>query len=303
MVEHRALPEVWRVVSSKKGKLYAEESFTSRKEADAFVKAEPVDMFGEPNHYQVVKDTPELRVRIEGIPIHEPIDVAMRETWIARNEGRLKPIRPQARPTKALTRTPARVGDPLGFRYGGRAPLRTKEDWPRCGSCRKAISFVGTLDFRGDPLRTRLPGDALAYFQCQNCLQGARIDWLMDGDPLVLVSAPKGVERAPEQTLEPWTVLDFPCDPEYFLPVSPDEEFVLGRGAYMTATVYGCKIGGHLFWIQKDETPECACRKPMSFLGQFTGDGEQLGFGDSGIAYLFFCPARRCPSGWVIQTF
>ena len=54
------------------------------------------------------------------------------------------------------------------------------------------------------------------------------------------------------------------------------------------------RVGGDPEWIQGDETPTCACGRPMRFVAQlsWTGGGG-INFGDAGEGYAFVC--EKCP--------
>ena len=167
------------------------------------------------------------------------------------------------------------------------------------------MTFVASLDFRENSERRNVPGDAVTLHRCIDCpsdLDGCFLTWLRKEEDLVLVDPPPGTGNRKTHLGTVWHVLDHSWNHLVERPEPPELELTIGQSAYFHATLFGSKIGGHLFWIHSDETPRCECGKPMQFLGQILGRFD-LGAGSSCV-YLFRCALSRCTViKAAIQTF
>jgi hypothetical protein len=118
------------------------------------------------------------------------------------------------------------------------------------------------------------------------------------------MKAPEGTQAFKPRVGSPWRVLDYPWDwnnnPMTALLDEGGPESKLLGDPIMTLTVFGTKIGGHVFWIQDDSIPKCRCKKPMQYLGQFASS-EDLQFGDCGIVYVFYCAGNRCRQTKIVE--
>lgn len=303
------LPPAWLVVSSYLGDLVLPHGrgFATRKEALAELvsrgrQAEPPE-----EHWRVEKDRPDLPVCADGSFIWKPFDLTMRENWIARNNWLLAQAHRHMRETVVFTYAPGRCADPLAARVRGPAPLPAGTEWPVCPACSAAMLFLGTLDFRDTPVRRHVPGDVLAYFQCFRCFYfdlRIKLFWLKKRQACRLVKPPAG-QLAKSEIGTPWLVRDFRWDDvKGACEVPGIRHTVVGDALYTAATVWGNKVGGHIFFIQNDETPTCSCRRPMRFVGQFASCDDDIDFGDSGTAYIFVCERLNCAdTKVVIQEF
>jgi hypothetical protein len=62
------------------------------------------------------------------------------------------------------------------------------------------------------------------------------------------------------------------------------------------------KLGGAPLWIQADETPNCECGSPMTFVAQLEcRGGGGINFGDCGAGYAFVCPSCRARAKFLWQ--
>ena len=303
------LPPAWLVVSSYLGELVQTHGrgFATRKEALAELHSRGQQAERSNECWRVEKDRPELPVCADGSFIWKPFDLTIRENWIARNTWLLAQAHQHMRETVVFTYALGRCADPLAARVRGPAPLPAGTDWPACPACSAAMLFVGTLDFRDTPTRRHVPGDALAYFQCFHCVCPAPLMtffWLKKRQACRLVKPPSG-QPARSQIGTPWLVRDCRwADVKEAYNVPGIRHTIVGRRLYTAATVWGNKVGGHIFFIQNDETPRCSCRRTMRFVGQFVSCDEDTAFGDSGIAYIFVCERLKCAdTKVVIQEF
>jgi hypothetical protein len=150
---------------------------------------------------------------------------------------------------------------------------------------------MGVLDFRAinEVCNLHVPGSALALHGCPTSRCGFTkpenwaITWLGDGDEIEIIGDP---QRAVELGTA-WDSVDFPTVAYHGESLTDDRFFTMEGSIFQNFTCYGPKIGGHVFWIQGDQTPVDRNGKPMTFIGQCFGTSE-VEIGDGGIAYIFF---------------
>lgn len=161
-------------------------------------------------------------------------------------------------------------------RIGGHPLLPAKTRWPKCKTCKDPMQFVAQV--RMASLGKELPDGLLLVFCCQNN-PGECASW----SP---TSGCNAVLRVPVEGLKP---LAEPDSGETLLPrvdgvrlSEREDSDVIGR------------LGGTPDWVQADETPECRCGEPMTFVASFEETaGGKVNFGDEGRGYTFAC--RSCP--------
>lgn len=177
-------------------------------------------------------------------------------------------------------------------RIGGHPHQVTKFVWPKCRSCRGPMQFIaqiamketGTARFAGSPL-------IALVFLCQNS-PGLCDEWDADdgANEVVMVESgnativvPDGPTTLPGLSLV--TLCDYDSDPNG---ETDDDGYI--AACDRDAKVLG-KLGGHPLWIQADETPECSCGRPMTFVAQLEerGGGGDINFGGAGVGYVFVC--------------
>jgi hypothetical protein len=166
-------------------------------------------------------------------------------------------------------------------------------DAPRCDGCGEERSFLGSLDFRDYPKfgdARGVPAGALVVHVCSECFDATSC-WLLPEDDLELRGT--GSEDRIEAGVMAETI-DFPT-PAYAVraqELSRDPGFAQEGSIYLTFSLFANKIGGHIFWIQGDQTPRDANGTPMRFIGQLLGT-DDMELWDSGIIYVFFSEATR----------
>lgn len=132
-------------------------------------------------------------------------------------------------------------------------------------------------------------------FYCFDCHQDDAVAtaWLRPRDHVTLrePEAPGKFLRA--KIGKRWLVTDYSWEDNLLQGKVAGEKDVIGHSPYLSVTVYGTKIGGHVYWIQGDAMPKCKCKKSMRIIGQFASH-DDLQFGDAGIAYLFYCRTGKC---------
>ncbi|MEK7867708.1 MAG: DUF1963 domain-containing protein [Planctomycetota bacterium] len=195
-------------------------------------------------------------------------------------------------------------GDPLAPRFGGPAPLPMSLPWPICAACHRPLTYIGTLDFRGTAIRTNVPADGIAVFFCLADGEGRAAVWLDHQQALRLVDSPPELKKK-GRIGTPWVVADYPWTWDKghtrILCEACEEDPILGGKVYKSVTVFGTKIGGHIFWIQRgQDIPKCLCGESMRFLGQFASYDDIM-IGDAGILYLFSCARGTCDNVEVIE--
>jgi hypothetical protein len=288
-------PAAWLVVAVyDDGLQVARKDFASREEAEAFVRRAAPEPGDSAPILAVQRDVARLHVRVDVIEITAPHHITMRENWLQRNGRWTDSLRPLGVPATVFTWRRGESSDPFATRIGGKAPLPRGAAWPEC-VCAWPMSFVGTLDFRGSPARESVSGDAAVFFHCFKCRQSA-CHWIRADIDLVLTDHPEAPSRG--WIGEGWSVSDYPWDwkSEAAFEDRMDKALV-GSSPQFVVTVRGTKTGGYVFWLKQDETPSCACGKPMAFIGQWVGSGD-VRFGESGSAALFHC--ARCRSTQVV---
>lgn len=279
--------------------VFRADSFASLPEAEACKR--------KARYGRVGKDSPELRLSVDGIRIWKPQHITMRENWLKRNSDFVKPCLSDEREAVVFTWEEGSLKDVLAARLGGCAPLLKEEEWPYCESCQEPRTYIGTLDFRCTPLRSAVPGDALTYFQClnENCPDwlhnfGAACAWLYSGEKIVLKTPPQGI-KGKTYTGTSWLVKDYTIEnTEWFMEEEKELEKqfdlnLIGASPYFCLSANAIKIGGHPYWIQQDESVHslCQCGQPMNFIGQFI-EYDEIEFGDCGIAYILACAQNKC---------
>ena len=275
-------------------------TFGTRREALAWHRKERKLQWGDEIHRTVVlRDSPQMNLRVNDIRLDRGFEVAQREIWLKRCAPWLKGLQSSARKTRVFVWEDVPPKGLFETRLGGPPLLRNGETHPRCADCSSMMSFVGALDFRRSALRRHAGGDLLAAWFCFECgaspSQAAR--WYSRGDVILEACTPPGAQVFPCRAGRGVTTIDLPSRMgdkrhPYWNPKTEDH-FLVGSGAYGKVTARGTKIGGHQFWVQGEEVPKCGCRKPMRWLGQFSSAFE-VQMDDAGIMYIFYCAAGRC---------
>jgi len=306
---HSEPPAAWLVLRvDAEGRGRCSNAFASSAAAKEYVANARMRSFGggDSPHYEVVRDSPELHVQVNGFAISKECHLTVRSNWIQRNGKCLAPLILKSLPAIALTWEEGRPKDLLCARVGGKGVLPDGTQWPTCNSCGSSLSFVGVLDFRASVLAGKVPGAALSYFHCKKCLGGSgRVFWLKDEVSTCLVTNPREPSNTETRIGAPHPIDDLPWIEQSVLEgLNREAQFLLGKSPHFFAPAFTTKVGGHMFWIQRESTPKCTCGAPMTFIGQFADNGDSITIGDTGLAYLFQCIRGTCKeSKVVIQTF
>jgi hypothetical protein len=65
--------------------------------------------------------------------------------------------------------------------------------------------------------------------------------------------------------------------------------FLAERGIFFNFACFADKVGGHVYWIQHEETALDSTGEPMTCIGEFVSSPD-IEIGDTGIAYIFYSP-------------
>jgi hypothetical protein len=283
------LPPAWLAVSDLKSKQpYLDEVFASEQAARAYLASEDASPGS-----GIIPDSPEAKIRLSAFPLAEPAHVTVRENWLKRHNQKLASFLKNPKTCELLVYAGGAKYAPLASRKAGLCPLLKGERWPVCSECGKTLGYAGVVRFAGSRETAWSHGDALVVFYCFECMPtdgetGIKLAWLKDGDALNLV---KGRGAGPARIGSNWDLTEYAWDWEQDEKI---RQLLHDQAAYAFFTfMWSTKIGGHLLWIQDDETPTCRCGQKMHYLGQISGHGE-LEFGDCGVGYLFTCSKKRC---------
>ena len=236
----------------------------------------------------VVKDNPSLRVHYRsslycvGDLQEGPVQLAARRNWFLRYKHILDPHLANPLPTLVHFYERRPLEDPLCTMRSTRdGPFLFPKDadWPRCGNCGEPMAFIGTLDFR-EYRRigglVRLPEGSLVLHGCDRCTipctddKSTSLTWITSEMPLGLRAATDQYGDAVEVG-RAYQTIEFPTPALYAEDLSDDADFLKESAIYQNFTCPLDKVGGHLRWIQSDETPCDGNGNPMQFVGQFTG--------------------------------
>lgn len=297
-VEAGSIPSPWLLVAETPKGLMAHRDFATRVEAEDEFREDKTARYGDSVYnLRVMEDTSTLKVCVHYIDLVRMHRVRLRENWIDRCASWLEGLLPEVRPTTAVVWEDREPGDVLNSCLGGGPVMRPGEANPKCSRCGKPCSFVGVLDFLGTPMRAHAGGDSFAAWFCFECGDGYEARWLSRGEGARRQNTPNGARQFRLCSGTHVTTRDLPSTMgdsrhPYWNPAA-DKEWLIGHSAYAKVTAFGTKIGGHQFWIQGDETPQCRCRRPMRWIAQFAGAFEMM-FGDAGLLYVFRCASGAC---------
>lgn len=195
----------------------------------------------------------------------------------------------------------------LTLKVGGLPVLLHEIEWPACRECGQPMSFLAQVPLHSPIAFSRKY--AMAYvFMCQGKLdQRLRLQcrtWdAFAGANKVILQAGIGRARVPDRA---------PTYPDYIVTLTLVREPLIDRSDFLVdqdpaeAVSELTKIGGVPAWLQSNDTPQCpGCGGAMRFVAQLNDEldgplpadpikwGDEryrfLGFGDSGLGYLFLC--------------
>jgi hypothetical protein len=243
----------------------------------------------------VAKDSPSLRVRECRSVILSPADLTSRDNWFERWANVLEPHLRDPRRAHVFTFAPGQLMDPLATHKStpqGPFPFPKGQDWPTCGVCHSRLAFVCVLDFR-HRTDAKLPGASLVYHLCQSCGPcqddyANRITWLAESNEIEIHGEPAGTVEIGTV----WEATEYPTPTYWAEEIDAVGEFRREQQIYFNFSCFGDKIGGHVFWIQGDETPKDSAGQPMKYIGQSFGS-RQIDIGDCGLVYFFYSETSR----------
>jgi hypothetical protein len=252
----------------------------------------------------VLKDDPALCVHyggglyFVGWDKARPVHLAARRNWFLRYKQILEPHLRDPRSAIVHFYEPSSVSDLLCTMRStrdGPFAFAKHADWPRCGHCGELMAFIGTLDFRGYRRIGGVahpPDGALVLHGCGQCgiactdEKSTSLSWISAEMPLELRDGTDQSGRAIEVG-RAYETIEFPTPAFYSKDLSDDPDFLQEWGIYQYFTCPLNKVGGHLHWIQDDETPCDRNGDAMTYIGQFIGL-DDVKLGDSGVVYVFF---------------
>jgi hypothetical protein len=301
-------PDPWLAVIAPSREDYVIQVASSEQAFDVCgLKKEWINWINRGDEIVVVRDDPSLRVHysgglyVGGDLDAGPVLLAARRNWFLRYKSILNAH--LANPRSALVYFYERhpLDDLLGTMRSTRAgpfPFPKNADWPRCGDCGEPMAFIGVMDFRGFHRLGELihvPVGSLVLHGCDRCTcageKATSLTWVTSEMSLELRVGPDRPENAIEVG-RAYETIEFSTPALYAEDLSDDPDFSKEWGIYKNFTCPLSKVGGHIFWIQGDETPCDANGNPMHFVGQFIGSRD-VELGDSGSIYVFFSDETR----------
>lgn len=257
----------------------------------------------------VIQDDPALRVHYSGGLYCTgylgagPVHLAARRNWFLRYKHILDPHLTNPLPTLVQFYERRPLEDLLCTMRStkvGPFPFSEHADWPQCAHCGEPMAFIGSMDFRGygrlgGPVH--LPEGSLVLHGCDRCTipctdaGSTSLTWITSEMPLGLRAGTDHTEHAIEVGLGYETV-EFSTPVFYAKDLSDDADFSKEWGIYQNFACPLDKVGGHVHWIQNDDTPSDGNGNPMQFIGQFVGSPD-IELGDGGIVYVFFSGETR----------
>jgi hypothetical protein len=182
----------------------------------------------------------------------------------------------------------------------GPFPFPRKAEWPRCGGCGEQMAFIGSMDFRGHRsigAAANVPDGSLVLHGCNRCTipcsneNATSLTWITSDMSLEL-RAGTGHNSDAIEVGRAYETIEFLTPAFYAKDLSDDADFSKEWGIYHNFACPLNKVGGHLNWIQGEETPCDKNGNPMQFVGQFLGSRD-VELGDSGIVFVFFSEKTR----------
>jgi uncharacterized protein YwqG len=213
--------------------------------------------------------------------------------------------------------------------FGGQPYAENGDEYPVCPACRRPLAFICQIDLTKG-FHEKPEGISLfSFFYCHECFPWGLSDdekgsWLVRtySDPgpekFALITPPAEIEYPTGHCLaseEKITVYpnweDFsgllPEVPDSFIERSPEpwDEYDAAVKELGGFNDFATIIGGYPFWVQGSEMPECGvCGNEMDFLLQIDSEEKaDLGWGDSGLVYFFYCKKHPGEIKFLLQCF
>lgn len=269
-----------------------------------FVKSTPqLVKWGPGRTICIIPDKASLLVNRIGIHIKAPVDLAARDVWFERWASVLEPYLIDPRIADVFTFSKGQLTDPFSTHKSaanGPFPFPFRLAWPECGFCNSAMAFVCALDFR-QFADAKLPGESLIYHTCKDCgcsnEEANHLTWLRKDDDIET----RGEQSNPIYIARRWQATEYPTPGLDANEIDATGGFRNEQGIYFNFSCFADKIGGHLFWIQSDETPRDASGEAMLYIGQTRGSPD-VTIGDTGLVYFFYSP-KTGETKYVMQCF
>lgn len=185
---------------------------------------------------------------------------------------------------------------PSDSTIGGRPLANASTMWPCCSSCAGPMQFLAQLPLDSLDEAIGHEDQVLLVFQCQNdpgmCDEwdpnaGGNSALLVESASRIPLQVPIGETLLPaESRLRRVSYQPTPSQ-------NTDDDHYCEAVDAPASQVVG-KLGGAPLWIQADETPNCRCGAPMTFVAQLEErGGGGMNFGGGGAGYAFVCPSCR----------
>lgn len=246
------------------------------------------------------------------------------------NEKIAEIIKPLAKTATKLTLRKARKLEELpvtGTHFGGAPYLETGEEYPICESCQTPLTFICQIDggegFHEKHDRIKL----FTFFYCLDCSPWGISDeeeeqWEVrtyDQPSLekfassasesssvtpCLITAEKIVSYPKWEELDYWASdVSKLCEQEN--EESPWEAYDSAVKELGGFDDFATTIGGYASWVQSEEILDCdVCGNRLELLAQIDSEEKAgLGWGDSGLVYLFFCKEHVSEIKLILQCF
>jgi uncharacterized protein YwqG len=249
------------------------------------------------------------------------------------NEEIAKLLKPLAKPATKLNLTKVKNLADLpvaGTHFGGPPYAEAGDDYPLCPTCHKPLNFICQIDARRG-FHEKPEGISLfTFFYCWECFPwGFKDDqkgqWVVRNynqpreDKFVGIEPPAEILYPTEPCLaDEEKITVFPNweeinnlsveisnavdDIESEDPWEEYDSIVKELGGFKD---FATTIGGYPFWVQGAETLECdLCGNRMKLLAQIDSEEKaNLGWGDCGLVYLFFCENHPLEIKFILQCF
>ena len=311
-------PESWLAVIDPGRKDYVVHVARSQEELDIWkLKKEWINWIRLGHDIVALKDSPSLLVHYDhglyggGYQHSTPAHLTARKNWFLRYRDILS--NHLSNPLPAFVHFfERRSADDLFCTMrstkSGPFPFPKDAEWPSCGHCRQKMAFIGTLDFRNYHSlgKARLPKGSLVLHGCDQCTipcsddESTSLIWITPEQQIQMRSA----EDANQESIEvgvAWETIEFPTPAFVARSISDDPGFLNEGNIYQNFACPLTKVGGHVRWIQNDDTPVDQNGNPMHYIGQFI-EPRDVELGDSGIVYLFYDSETRKTSS-VLQYY
>lgn len=236
-----------------------------------------------------------------------------------------KMLKPSTR-VEVLSKPPVGAKLQLVSHFGATPYFEGSEQWPVCPSCSKALSFV--CQFRlGEAFHPHpAPVQLFTFFYCWDCApwRGNRGQWLVrtysspTGEKAKTLLPPAGAEKFPAcgvsfsegLSLPDWESV-FELNPriaeaaERENPENPQKAYAAAALRNRATNDLGTSLGGYPLWVQGFSAHRCPlCNAPMHLLAQIDSEANAgINWGDTGCAYLFFCPAHPQEISFEMQCY